>query len=152
MIPFDKPNPFLVLGLPTDATTEEVSARGQERVETVDSDDERQLCRWAMEQLLTNPTTRLEYELFEVPGAQYEDPDWDRFVRSYRKNPVDTAALARESPPPQVTDFDLGVLTRVFLDYLLAVPPGDLSPAIDHPPYDPDLSPLPLEVRDVLFG
>ena len=68
MIESNKPNPFQVLGLPTNATMKQVVERGQEVDEDAKTEEERQLCRWAVEQLRTNPHTRLEYELFELPA------------------------------------------------------------------------------------
>ena len=152
MIQSDKPNPFQVLGLPTSATTEEVVERGQSLVDLAATDEQARLYRWAMEQLMANPATRLEYELFEAPAAEYEDAEWERFARAHKKNPVDASALARELTPPTLDDFDLAALARLFLDHLLAAPPGDIGPVLDNPPFDPELSPFPLEVRDVLFG
>ena len=81
----DKPNPFQTLGLPTDATNEEIVARGQELCDLAESEEQRLLYRSAMEQLLTKAEMRLQYELFEIPGAEYEDRDWEHFARAHRR-------------------------------------------------------------------
>jgi hypothetical protein len=152
MIVNDKPNPFRILGLPTNAGNDEIVSHGRELYETVDTDEKRLLIRWAMEQLITHPLTRLEYELFEVPGTQYDDSDWERFLRNHRRNPIDVAALARKAPQPRPEDFDLGKLPQMILEDLLSLPPVDVSAALDHAPFEAGFGPPPLEVRDVLFG
>lgn len=152
MIAADKPNPFRVLALATDATTEDIVARGQELSHLAESDEERVLCRWAMEQLITHPMTRLEWELFEVPGAQYRDEAWERFVRTHRRSPVDLAALGREAPPPRLEDFDLAALARLLAESLIAAEPVDLACLVDRAPVTFEIGPPPVEVGDVAFG
>ena len=152
MVSTDKPNPFQVLGLPADATNEDIVTRGQELCELAETEDRRLLCRWAIEQLITKSSTRLEYELFEVPGAQYEDLDAEPFYRRNRRNPVDLGALARAAPPPCLEDFNLATLIGMLLDGLLKVPETDLQAIVDSCPFDAGYGPPPLEVRDVIFG
>src|SRR5438876_5168255 len=110
MIAMDKPNPFLVLGLPTDATRADIVARGQELYDTAETDKDALLFRWATEQLITNPRTRLEYELFELPDTQYEDDAWERFVRAHSKKPIELAKLLNDTTPPSVADMDMTAL------------------------------------------
>jgi hypothetical protein len=75
--------------------------------------------------------------VFEVPGTDYEQAQWKRFERKYRRNPVNLQALSESISPPSVGDFDLPALIDILLDGLLDVPePG----------------PLPVEVRDVILG
>ncbi len=152
MITTDKPNPFQVLELPTDATNADIVARGQELCDLAETDEQRLLYRWAMEELITHPFTRLEYELFEIPDAEYENLDWDRFARKHRRNPVDLAALAREASPPGLDDFDLAALMQLLLDGLLTVPEADVRAALENSPFEAGCGPPPLEVRDVIFG
>ena len=148
----DKPNPFQVLQLPTDATNEDIVTRGQELSELAETEDERLLYRWAIEQLITRKQTRLEYELFEMPAAEYDDPDWDRFERAHRRRPVDLAELARQSTPPDLQDFDLATLLRLILRGLLVLPQPDLAAAFESSPVAFGAGPPPLEVRDVIFS
>ncbi|NUO80103.1 hypothetical protein HUU05_08505 [candidate division KSB1 bacterium] len=152
MIVTDKPNPFQVLGLPAHAANQEIVERGQELCELAESDAQRLLYRWAMEQLITKSLTRLEYELFEIPDAQYEDEEWERFIRLHRNNPIDIAALAAENPPPGCEDFDLQALVMLYLTAMLKAPKGDLKTAVEHSPFKPGVGLSPLEVRDVIFG
>src|SRR4051794_20543105 len=110
MIAHDKPNPFQVLGLPTDASEAAIAERAEELSDLAPTDEARRLHRWARERVITHPGTRLEYEIFEVPGTRYEDRDWEQFVKRHRRNPVDLQALAAAATTPQMTDFDLAEL------------------------------------------
>lgn len=152
MISTDKPNPFAVLGLSTTASQEEIVTRGQELCDLAENDEQRLLYRWAMEQLITHPNTRLGYELFEPPDAQYEDREWEKFARDFRRNPIDLSTLTRDVAPPKVADFDLPGIASLLLDDLLEFSDVDLRTAIDHCPFPPGHGPPPLEVRDVIFG
>ena len=152
MIESDKPNPFQVLGLPTNATMKEVVERGQEVDQEAETEEARLLCRWAVEQLRTNPHTRLEYELFEIPATQYEDQEWDNFARANKINPVNLASLAREAAPARLEDFNLHSLIELLLDGLLTIPVADIALIADSSPFLPGYGPPPLEVRDVIFG
>ena len=152
MIVTNKPNPFQVLRLPVNATKKEIKEQGEELSDLAETDELRLLYRWAVEQLFTNPRTRLEYELFEVPDAQYEDQRWEGFARAHRKNPVNLAVLVKESSPACLEDFDLAALIRLFMDFILIIPKADISAAIDGSPFLPGYSRPPLEVRDVIFG
>lgn len=151
MITGDKPNPFFVLALPTDATRADIVQRGQELYDTAESKEEGLLFRWATEQLLTNPRTRLEYELFELPDTLYEDPAWDSFVRVNKKKPVDLKVITREAVAPSVDDINMAALLQLFLDNMLTLPEADIAIAIAGSPFKPVYK-LPLEVRDVIFG
>lgn len=150
--PADKPNPFQTLNLPTDATSAEIVDRVNERMETADDESQRQLYRAAgQEQLLQHPLTRVAYELLEVPGARYRDPEWEQFVRRSQKTPIKLADLARECPPPGLNDFDFAALIELALLGLLVVPEPDIAAAVEFNPFSPHCGP-PLEVRDVIFG
>lgn len=151
LITSDKPNPFRVLALPTNATRAETVARGQELYDTAETREQGLLYRWAMEQLITHPHTRLEHELFELPFTQYEDVDWERFVRLQKRKPVELGALTRDLPPPNIDDIDMAAVLWLFLDSHLELGEPDIHAAIDGAPYMPVYQ-LPLEVRDVIFG
>ena len=152
MIATDKPNPFQVLGLPADATKADIVACGEELCDLAETEDLRLLYRWAMDQLLTNPRTRLQYELFEIPNAQYEDQAWKDFARKYGRKPVDLTALVKEASPARLEHFDLSALIQLVLDGLLTIPEADLTAVLDSSPFLPGYGPPPLEVRDVIFG
>lgn len=154
MVERGKPNPFQVLGLPTDAKKADIVARGRELVDFAETEEQRLLYREAIQQLITNPSTRLQHELFEVPDAHYEneDPVWDSFAKTYGRKPVDLKALVKDTAPANLEDFDLAALIRLFLDGLLTMPEADIMTAIDSSPLPPGYGPPPLEVRDVIFG
>lgn len=151
MIENDKPNPFEVLGLPTDATNKVVIERTKELSSGLEP-EEQLLCRWAREQLITHPFTRLAYELFEVPGTQYEDAEWETFAEKYKRNPIKRAATVEEVPLLCLEDFNLSALIQHVLDGLLAVPEVNLTPDKLDSPFQPNYDALPLEVQDVIFG
>lgn len=148
----EKSNPFQVLKLPADTTNKDIVARGQELTNTAETNEQRLLYRKAVEELITNPSTRLEYELFEIPGSRYEDPDWERFVRLHRRNPINLSALANEVPPPGLLDFDLEALIDLLLDGLLAVKEAEIRDAVENTPFKAGCGRPSLEVRDVIFG
>lgn len=152
MVMPDRPNPFRVLGLPTDATKAEIVERVNRRIELAETPEQQREYRWASEQLLTKAETRLAYELFEMPAADYEDAAWERFERRHRRRPVDLAALAKDAPPPSLEQFDLAGLARLLLDGVLVVPEPNLAHAVERAPVEPGLGSPPLEVRDVIFG
>jgi hypothetical protein len=152
VIATDKPNPFMVLQLPIDAANEDIVARGQQLSDLADTDDQRVLCRWAMEQLITHPATRLEWELFEVPATEYRNQDWERFMKRHRRSPIDQAALMGDAAPPRIEDFDLARLARLLADAMMAPPEADLAAIVTHAPVAFELGPPPVEVKDVLFG
>jgi len=152
MIVSDKPNPFKVLGLGTDVSNADIVKKLELLSDLAPTDEEILLYRWAVEQLITCPLTRLQYELFEVPHARYEDPEWEKFARVHRRNPVSMDALVKDVPDPGIEDFDMANLIGLFLDGLLEIPEVDIAPAVERSPFDPDMGLPPLEVRDVIFG
>jgi hypothetical protein len=152
VIAYDKPNPFEVMGLPTSASERDIADRVQELYDLAETDEKRQLYRWAREAIITHPLTRLKYEVFEVPGAEYQHAQWERFEGRYGRNPIDLRALVASAGPPAVADFDLPALIEILLDGLLDVPEPDIAIVVADPPIKAGLGPLPVEVRDVIFG
>jgi hypothetical protein len=146
-----KPNPFQVLGLPTTATKAEIVTRGEELCATSEP-DEQLLCRWAIEQLITHPFTRLEYELAEVPDTHYEDEAWNAFMRKHKRNPMKRANNIEEVAPLCLADFNLTALLQLVLEDLLIVPEVNVTSASLDSPFLPDHNAPPLEVQDVIFG
>lgn len=152
VIETDKPNPFHILGLPTDATNEDIVECGQELCELAESKEQALLYRWAIEQLITKPEIRLEHELYEVPSAKYEDADWSLFVRRHKRNPVNLSELIKMSPPPQLEDFNLVNLIQLILNAMMRVEEPDIKPVIGKIFTETNMGTPPLEVRDVIFG
>jgi hypothetical protein len=147
-----RPNPFHVLSLPVDATTEEVVERSHERAELAESDEERHLVVEAQRELITNPATRLSHELLEAPATDYRDQQWRTFEHRNRRPPVDCDALMAAAVPLRRTDVDVHALITTVLENLLRGPDVDVRPALAAPPVRPPRGEPPLEVRDVLFG
>lgn len=152
MIEHDKPNPFQILKLPTDATNEEIVARWEELSLLAKTPEEQHLCQWASEQLITNPATRLEYEIFEAPSALYEDEEWERFLRRHRKNPVTASMLMELAEPITEKDFDFPKLIDIFLDGFLEPPEPDIHTVLMNQPFSLKWESELLEVRHVIFG
>jgi hypothetical protein len=151
MIDSHKPNPFQVLGLSTFATNKEIVERGRELYDTAETDEQRQLYRWAKEQLLSNPQTRLLYELFEAPGTRYEHPELENFLSKYKKNPVSAESLTADAPPISIKDFNMDELIKLLLQDMLMVSQEENAAVTQQVPFH-STAKLPLEVRDVLFG
>jgi hypothetical protein len=147
----DKPNPFLILRLATKATKREIIERAQELYDTAETEDEQRLYSWAKEQLLTNPQTRLVYELFEYPDTQYDDSGLELFAKKYKHAQFDLDKLTKEAPPISLEDLDMAAVFRQFLQGLLEVPEADITVALNDIPFSIEMEP-PLEVRDVIFG
>lgn len=154
MFESDKPNPFEVLGLPVDANDAAIVARGGDLLQTSASDEQRQLYRWAIDELTTRASTRLRYELYEPPDTQYEAEreGWSVFARKHKINPIKRPRLDKETPELNLEDFDLEALLEMLLEGLLVVPEADITPALRESPFARETIALPLEVRDVIFG
>jgi hypothetical protein len=152
VIPVEKPNPFKVLGLPVDAGNKTIVEKGRELRQFAESEEMSQQYRIAIESLITHPMTRLEYELFELPGTRYEDPEWERFARLFRRNPVSIDSLAGEAPPASIEDFNMEAIIGLLLDGMLAVDMAGVETAVEHLPYEAGNGSPPLGVRDVIFG
>jgi hypothetical protein len=145
-------NPFHVLRLPTDATTEAVVERAAEAAELAESDAERQAVVEAQRDLITHPAGRLRHELLEAPGSDYRDRDWESFEHRHKRNPIDFAAIAEGVVPLRREDFDLRVVVGLAIDEVLAMPEPDVPAALADPPVQPAWDTPPVEVRHVLFG
>ncbi|GAA3438622.1 hypothetical protein [Kutzneria kofuensis] len=145
-------NPFHVLQLPTDATTEAIVARAREAAELAESDAERQAVVEAQRDLITHPAGRLRHELLEAPGSDYRDREWESFEHQHKRNPVDFAAIAEGVVPLRREDFDLLAVVGLAVDEVLATPEPDVPAALADPPVQPAWDTPPVEVRHVLFG
>lgn len=147
----NKPNPFLVLRLATDATKREIIERAQELYDTAETEEEQHLYSWAKEQLITHTQTRLTYELFEYPDTQYNDALLERFARMYKNAPIYPDQLTKEAPPIGLENLDMAAIFRQFLQSLLEVPETDITTVLNDIPFPVEVK-SPLEVRDVIFG
>jgi hypothetical protein len=147
-----KPNPFHVLGLPVDATDEEIVERAHELSELAETDDERLRVLDAQRELITHRSRRLLHQVLEVPRAHYRDRDWDEFAHRNKRDPVDRNALAESAKPLRREDFDVRAVLGLVLDELLRPPPLDIRPALSNPPVLPDRGAPPIEVSDVVLG
>jgi hypothetical protein len=147
-----KQNPFHLLGLPTDATKEDIVDRCVELAELARTDEDRHAVLAAQRELITNPADRPRLEVLEVPGARYRDQEWDAFEHRNKRNPVDVKALRADGIPLCRENFDFHAIIGVVLHDLLAPPANDIRPAIERPPVAPTRGELPIEVSDVIFG
>lgn len=151
MIDTDKPNPFAVLKLPTNATLAEIVSQAEELHLLAETKEETLLIRWAAEQLRTNQRTRLEYELFEMPEARYTDDSWETFARQYRRRETGLPAQIQDASAPGPEDLDLAALAELHLDQLLLHSEPDLEQAMQGSPLVPRYT-LPLKEEDVICG
>lgn len=152
MIAIDKSNPFFVLQLPVQADNQAIGGKGQELLIVAESSAQHQLTEWAIEQLITKPQTRLEYEIFEMPDTRYTDAEWKRFCHKHRKNSVDVAAMERDAPPPTEDAFSCAELMNLTIEGIVQTDGTDLKTLLAEMPFRPGCGLPPMEVRDVLFG
>ncbi|HEU5374362.1 MAG TPA: hypothetical protein VFV38_02900 [Ktedonobacteraceae bacterium] len=147
----DRPNPFLVLRLATDASKREIIERAQELYDTAESEEKRQLYNWAKEQLISHPEKRLAHELFEYPDTRYDDPLLEQFARRYRNAPISLEKLIEAAEPLSLEQLDMVVALRWLVQSLLEVPEAEMTTALADIPFPVEVK-SPLEVRDVIFG
>ncbi|QBD81480.1 hypothetical protein EPA93_38135 [Ktedonosporobacter rubrisoli] len=144
-----KQNPFQILKLSTRATYAEIVERRNELDASATTPEEQLKYRQAFEELMTHQQTRLEHELFELPGTRYEDSQWERFVRRFKTNPVRQKQEVEPASCLQV--IDQGALIEALLTEAQRIPEGNLQAAIENPPFSLRLE-QPLEVRDIIYG
>lgn len=151
MIEAEKPNPFYVLKLPTNATQAEMVSQTENLA--LSGAGEERLIHWAAEQLRTNLRTRLEYELFELPGTCYADEGWETFVSQYRPRRREAAlpAQVQEMSTPGLNALNLAALAELFLENVLVPCEPDLEQAINGSPLVPRYT-LPLKEEDGICG
>lgn len=151
MIAIDKPNPFRLLMLPSDAPLEAIVSQAEELYLTAEDREEEMLMRWAAEQVSTNARTRLEYELFELPEARYMSEEWENFVRLNKRRGNSSPEVLQDIPEPSWEDLDLAALADLFLADLLAEEEPDINQAIDGTPFVPKYT-FPLKEEQMLCG
>lgn len=148
----DRPNPFFVLRLATNASKREIIEKAQELYDISASEEERQLYTWAKEQLITHPQKRLVYELFEYPDVRYDDQLFEQFVERYKNAPVPSAEQLLETATPlSLEHLNMVAVFQRLLQSLLEVPESEITTALAHIPFPVEVR-SPLEVRDVIFG
>lgn len=158
----EAPNPFQVLGLPVTATDEEI-ARQYNRMCRARPDRQSEFRR-AWDELRSNPAARRAHALLEMPDTDYRERenDWRSFERRNRKNPVDFAALAADSPAagPAGTGTTgtgtTGTGTTAFvtaaLDSLLRPPDADIAALAVHAGAFREAEAPPIGIADVISG
>ena len=91
-------SPFHVLGLPVDASREEIVERADELARISGSHEDRKLIAWAKGELTTDPVLRARYERTEPRGTDYaRQQRWEDFVRDFTRNPVTAQSLTDSS-------------------------------------------------------
>nr|BBH86926.1 hypothetical protein KTC_16770 [Thermosporothrix sp. COM3] len=146
----EKPNPFCVLRLPTGSTLAEIVARGEDLHQIAENKEQAMLIHWATEQLKSNPETRLEYELFELPDTRYENEEWENFARKQRRKPITLAALAKESQPTPTQQVNMPVLLQSLLKLAQKVEKADIESVLDHAPCVPECTTPAMEEWNVI--
>ena len=148
-------NPFHVLGLPVTASDEEVARQYGKLARKSGSDRQEQArLRRAWEELRINPLQRGLHVLYEMPDASYgeREDEWRTFRRENRKNPVDLAALAAQSPGPDDLDFDVRATVVMLADCLASPGQAIVRAALAQPPALPGAGAPPIGMSDVIIG
>lgn len=143
----EKPNPFRILMLPTDAEPDEIVNRGKQL--RLRNPEQARLISEAIEQLNAGPRTRLLHELFEFPDTGYKNEGWQTFVKQVLQEPVSTEVLSQPFPEPQLKDLDLASLVQYLLEEISQAEPADLDALIDATPYSPRYT-LAVDEWDIL--
>jgi hypothetical protein len=148
----ERPDPFNNLHLPTSPTIADLPDENLETSDIADPGEKRMLYRWAIERLLTNPSERFIKEMREIPGTSYEDEEWERFIRAFRKSPIENGSVLKELPDLTPEDINLDAFMSILLKSLLTIDQGDiLIPSVEStlPLGNPE---PPFDVSDVIFG
>lgn len=149
------PNPFHLLGLPVDASNEQIVERAEELVQMARDNEERDLYVWAKGELITHPRTRGRHEGTEPRHTDYERGwRWEDFVRQYRRAPIKPEALINGAAdqPLEPTDFDLTAALRTVAHWVADSDAKTFSPLFETMPGRAVDGVPAVEVRDVLFG
>lgn len=151
MISIEKPNPFKVLKLPTDATSKSINEKHKELVVLAESEELKIQYDNARSELTKRLETRLQFELFEIPSTKYENVEWERFVRSFKRNPVNFKPLAKNALPPHINDLNLEAIIALLFDSMLAIDRVDTQVALERLSSKSGSSKPPIEVQDAIF-
>ena len=156
-------SPFHVLGVPVDASREEIVERAEELARISGGDEDRKLIAWAKGELTTDPVLRARYERTEPRSTDYaRQQRWEDFVRDFTRNPVTVQSLADGSGQegagdggvsrPRAEDVDLPAAVRILIRQAADAGLDDLDPLFHTLPADDADGVSRLEIRDVLFG
>ena len=157
-------NPFHVLGVPVDASREQILARAEELARVSGGDEDRRLVAWAVGELTTDPVLRARYERTEPRSTDYaRQQRWEDFVRDFTGNPVTAQSLADDSEGLEgagdgggarlrAEDVDLPAAVRILIRQAADAGLDDLDPLFRTLPANDADGVSRLEIRDVLFG
>ena len=160
-------NPFHVLGVPMDASREEIAARADDLARISGSEEDRRLIAWAKGELTADPVLRARYERTEPRGTDYpRQQRWERFVGDFTGNPVTARSLAAGSDGDnegdgadeadgarlRAEDVDLPAAARILIREAADAGLDALDPLFRTLPVSDADGVSRLEIRDVLFG
>lgn len=157
-------SPFHVLGVPVDASREEIVERADELARTCGSDEQRTLVVWAEGELTTDPVLRARYERTEPRKTDYaRQQRWEDFVRDFQRNPVTAQSLADDGEGREGAgdgggsrlrpeDVDLPAAVRILIRRAADLGLDSLDPLFQTMPASDADGVSRLEIRDVLFG
>lgn len=157
-------SPFHVLGVPVDASREQIVERADELARTCGTDEERTLITWAKAELTTDPVLRARYERTEPRGTDYpRQQRWEAFVRDFTRNPVTAQSLTADSDGQDGAgadggsqlrdeDVDLAAAVRILIRRAADAGLDSLDPLFQTIPVNDADGVSRLEIRDVLFG
>ena len=146
-----KENPFHVLGIPVNSSDEEIARQYNKLCRS--RPEEQPAFRRAWEQLRSNSRVRQVHEITEMPDTDYSvrEKEWRSFERANRKNPVDFADLAAQSPagPPAEA---VPELVTAALNSALRTTNADIALLAAHAATLPGGTAPPIGIEDVIFG
>ena len=157
-------SPFHVLGVPMEASREEIVARAEQLARISGGDEDRKLIAWAKGELTTDPVLRARYERTEPRSTDYaRQQRWEDFVREFTRNPVTEQSLANGSGGQEgagdvggsrlrAEDVDLPAAVRILIRQAADAGLDDLDPLFRTMPANDADGVSRLEIRDVLFG
>jgi hypothetical protein len=157
-------SPFHVLGVPVDASREEIVVRADELARACGGDEDRKLIVWAKGELTTDPVLRARYERTEPRSTDYgRQQRWEDFVREFERNPVTTRSLAGDGDGEEGAgdgggarlrdeDVDLAAAVRILIRRAADAGLDSLDPLFQTMPANDVDGVSRLEIRDVLFG
>ena len=157
-------SPFHVLGVPVDASREQIVERADELARTCGTDEDRKLIAWAKAELTSDPALRARYERTEPRGTDYpRQQRWEAFVRDFNRNPVTAQSLAADDEGQDAAgdvagsrlrdeDVDLAAAVRILIRRAADAGLDSLDPLFQTIPVNDADGVSRLEIRDVLFG
>ena len=157
-------SPFHALGVPVDASREQIVERADELARTCGTDEERTLITWAKAELTTDPVLRARYERTEPRGTDYpRQQRWEAFVRDFTRNPVTAQSLTADSDGQEGAgadggsqlrdeDVDLAAAVRILIRRAADAGLDSLDPLFQTIPVNDADGVSRLDIRDVLFG